>query len=324
MIGMSAMVEIKDLAIGFPEADGTMRRVADGVSVRVDEGQSVAVVGESGSGKSLTTLALLGLLPDGARVLGGSLRVAGVEVRLASEGVLQGLRGRVVGLVQQDPGAAFNPVRRLWPQVSEAATRHRLVRSRGERLELAERLLGEVGLDDPRALASAFPHQLSGGQRQRAAIAAALSAGPRLLLADEPTSALDSISQSEVLRLLDHLRDERGLTLLAITHDLRLAAVMAGSITVLHAGETVERGPRRRVLEGPAHPYTRGLLAGDITARPAGVAGGRQARQACRFAPRCPRVMPRCHQARPALMPLPGNREVRCFLWNEASEDVHG
>ncbi|HNX52033.1 MAG TPA: ABC transporter ATP-binding protein [Thermoanaerobaculaceae bacterium] len=320
---MSPMVEIEDLAIGFPEANGTMRRVADGVSVAVEEGQSVAVVGESGSGKSLTALALLGLLPGAARVLGGSLRVAGVEVQSASEGVLQGLRGRVVGLVQQDPGAAFNPVRRLWPQVSEAATRHRLVRSRAERLDLAVRLLGEVGLEEPREMADAFPHQLSGGQRQRAAIAAALSARPRLLLADEPTSALDSISQSAILRLLAHLGDERGLTLLTITHDLRLAAVMAGTITVLHAGETVERGPRQRVLEGPAHPYTRGLLTGEIAARPAGVAGGHQARQACRFASRCPRVMPRCHEARPALSPLPGNRVVRCFLWSEASEGVH-
>lgn len=320
MNGVSALVEIENLAVAFPAADGTLQRVLDGVSLRVEEGQTVAVVGESGSGKSMTALALLGLLPPPARVLGGRLSVGGVDIRTAPEDVLQGLRGRSAGLVQQDPAAAFDPVRRLWPQVSEAATRHGLVRTRGERLALATRLLAEVGLDDPAGLAGAYGHQLSGGQRQRAAIAAALSARPRLLVADEPTSALDSVSQAAVLRLLARLRDERGLTLLLITHDLRLAGAVADQITILLAGETVEDGPHQQVLDSPAHPYTRCLLAGEVPPPPGGGAGSHLAPAACRFAPRCPRVMARCRAARPALTAHQDGRHVRCFLWGEAPE----
>ncbi|MCU0290539.1 MAG: ABC transporter ATP-binding protein [Thermoanaerobaculaceae bacterium] len=317
---MSAIVEIENLAAAFPAADGTQQRVLDGVNLRVEEGQTVAVVGESGSGKSMTALALLGLLPPPARVLGGRLRLGGVDIRSAPEHELQGLRGRLAGLVQQDPAAAFDPVRRLWPQVSEAATRHRVVRTRTERRALAERLLAEVGLDDPEGLAGAFAHQLSGGQRQRAAIAAALSAGPRLLVADEPTSALDSVSQAAVLHLLARLRDGRGLALLLITHDLRLAAGVAEHIVILHAGETVERGPRPEVLDRPAHPYTGGLLAGHVAPRDGGSDGDGPTRTACGFAPRCPRVMARCREARPALAPLEDRRDVRCFLWSDATE----
>jgi oligopeptide/dipeptide ABC transporter ATP-binding protein len=317
---VSAIVEIEGLAVGFPGAGGTLQRVLDGVSLRVEEGQTVAVVGESGSGKSMTALALLGLLPPPARVLGGRLRLGGVDIRTAPEHELQGLRGRLAGLVQQDPAAAFDPVRRLWPQVSEAATRHRVVRTGTERRALAVRLLAEVGLDDPDGLAGAFAHQLSGGQRQRAAIAAALSAGPRLLVADEPTSALDSVSQAAVLRLLERLRDDHGLTLLLITHDLRLAAGVADHIAILHAGETVESGPRPEVLDRPVHPYTGGLLAGQVAPQGGGRNGGGPTRAACRFAPRCPRVMARCREARPALASLEDGRGVRCFLWSDVTE----
>lgn len=324
MSGVSRLVEVEDLSVAFPDGDGTPVRVVDGVHLAVDTGEMVALAGASGSGKSLTALAVLGLVPEPGRVVGGLVRLHGVDVRTASDATLRGIRGRVAALVQQEPSANFNPVLRLWAQVSEAAARHRLVRGTSVRRALAGRLLGEVGLEEPEALARAYPHQLSGGQRQRAAVAAALAADPLVLLADEPTSALDSVSQAELLRLLARLLAERGLGVLLITHDLDLAVMGADRLVVLHAGETVEDGPRAQVLAGPAHPYTQVLLvAGGAGSRRAGGSNATE-RSRCRFVDACPRAMPRCRRLRPALAPGPGGRRVRCFLWSDDAEQVDG
>lgn len=320
MNGVPKLVEIEDLVVAFPTAGGGWTRVVDGVWLDVEDGETVTVVGASGSGKSLTNLALLGLVPAEGRVVSGRVRLDGVDVRTAGEATLGGLRGRVAGLVQQEPSANFNPVQRLWRGVTEAAARHGVAARARERRVLAARLLAEAGLEDAPAMIDAFPHQLSGGQRQRAAVAAALSARPRLLVADEPTSALDTVSQAELLRLLGRLRHDRGLAVLLVTHDLELAAAAGGRMVVLHAGETVEAGEQARLVKGPAHPYTQALLTGSS----APAAPPELSRSRCRFAEACPRAMPRCRQARPVLGASPDGGQVRCFLWSDDAEPADG
>ena len=324
--GGAALAEVTNLAVAFPEGARGWRRVVDGASLRVDERGAVGLVGESGSGKTLTALALLGLVPEPGRIVGGSVRVDGLDVLAAAEQALTGLRGATVGLVLQEPALALNPVRTVAAQVGEAARLHGAAAA--ATAALVDELLAEVGLDAP-SMRRAFPHQLSGGQRQRVLIAAALSAGPKLLVADEPTAALDVVAREEILDLLDRLRRERGLGLLLSSHDLGAVARATGRITVMYAGETVEEGPSATLLAAPLHPYTVGLLA----SRPdAGAPGGpwhaipgRPPRPGewapgCRFAPRCPRVFERCRAARPALVAVAADRSVRCFLHGTAAE----
>jgi oligopeptide/dipeptide ABC transporter ATP-binding protein len=325
---VSSLAEISSIAVSFPRTDRSRRRVVDGISVRVEDGSTGALVGESGSGKSLTALALLGLIPEPGRVEAGTIVLAEVDVRTASEVQLERLRGTVAGLLLQDTGQALDPVARIADQVTEALhVRRRLPRS--ERLRLAEAALAEVGLDEPDRLARAFPHQLSGGQQQRALLAAALAAAPRLLVADEPTSALDPVSTTEILALLQELQRSRGMALLLISHDLPAVARVAATVTVVYAGETVESGTAKAVLDTPAHPYTRALALasrlekardGSFATIPGAPLKPDEWGPSCRFAPRCPAVMPRCRLARPALASGPDSRPVRCFLAHDQEE----
>jgi ABC-type dipeptide/oligopeptide/nickel transport system ATPase component len=255
---MTALLEVTDLRVGFPAAVGWTHPV-DGVSLRVAEGEALALVGASGSGKSLTALAIMGLVPRPGRVLGGSVRFEGEELLALPERRMRTVRGRRIGMVFQDPLASLNPVRRIGDQLVETLRAHG-VPSAHEACGEAHRLLQAVGLPDPAGRLHAWPHQLSGGQRQRAMIALALAGGPRLLIADEPTSALDVTVQAEVLELLATLRRERGIALLLITHDLAVAATQADHVAVMSAGRIVEAGPVSQVLHAPIHPYTAALL----------------------------------------------------------------
>jgi oligopeptide/dipeptide ABC transporter ATP-binding protein len=325
----TALAEVSNLAVAFPEGPERWRRVVDGASLRVDGPEAVGLVGESGSGKTLSALSLVRLVPEPGRIVAGSVRLDGIDVRAAAETTLDRLRGGVVGLVFQEPSLALNPVRSVATQVAEAGRLH-LGEGAAATGARVERLLAEVGLDAA-SVGRAFPHQLSGGQRQRVLIAAALSGEPRLLVADEPTAALDAVARRELLELLGRLRRDRGLGLLLVSHDLGTVARATDRITVLYAGETVESGPTAAVLQEPLHPYTGGLIA----ARPDGGAAsgpwptipGRPPRPAewgggCRFVSRCPRAMARCAGSRPALVGLSPGRAVRCFLHadDEASD----
>lgn len=325
---MPSIVDLRGLAVAFPHADRGWVRVVDGVSLLAEEGQTVGVVGESGCGKTLTALALLRLVPEPGRIEAGLIRLAGVDVRAQPEAGVARLRGRVVGMVFQEPSQAFNPVRAIGFQVTESARLH--LGLRGEKLrDLAVKLLAEVGLEDPARVAESYPHQLSGGQRQRVLIASALAASPRLLIADEPTSALDTLSQQHLVELLCVLRERRRLSLIFISHDLPLVARLAERVTVLYAGETVEVAEAEALFATPLHPYTRALLE----ARSSPVAdGGRFATvtgavprpgewvSGCRFAPRCPVAFAHCHAARPALTAHDGGRLVRCFIASDAED----
>ncbi len=254
-----SVLDVHDLRVSYQTRTGR-REVVHGVDVTVEEGEVVALVGESGSGKSTTAHALIGLLPDGGRVDGGSIALGGVDITGWNQKRLRSVRGAQVGLVPQDPVSSLDPVRPVGVQVGEILRVHGVrdaAARRGRVLELLER----VGLDDPALRARQYPHELSGGMRQRVLIATAIALRPRLIIADEPTSALDATVQRRILDLIDDLRREEGTSVLLVTHDLGVAADRAQRLVVLNQGRVVEQGPSAGILSSPADPYTRQLLA---------------------------------------------------------------
>ncbi|MGN8027335.1 ABC transporter ATP-binding protein [Microbacterium sp. 22242] len=251
-------LEVTDLAI---EIDG--RRVVDGVSFAVPDGARVGLIGESGSGKSLTALALMGLLPDGATAT-GSVRWNGREILGLPDRELAKLRGDEIGMVFQEPRTALNPIRTIGRQIAETVRIHERIDRRAARARAVAEA-ARVALPDPERIVDRYPHQLSGGQRQRAATAIALAARPRLLIADEPTTALDVTVQAGILRLLLSLVETDGMSLVFITHDLAVLAQVATHGVVLAEGRVVEAGPLDVLLTAPVSPITQGLLR-DATA----------------------------------------------------------
>ncbi|KZX20768.1 Oligopeptide transport ATP-binding protein OppD [Rathayibacter tanaceti] len=251
---MSALVRLEGLSVAYGE-----QTVVHEVSLEIAPGEIVAVVGESGSGKSTTANAVLGLLPANGRITGGSIEIAGDDVTHASEKELRRLRGRVVGLVPQDPMVGLDPTLRIGAQVAEAV-RLRGVDRRSVDAEVLE-ALRQAGIDDPELRARQYPHELSGGLRQRALIAIALAGKPRLIIADEPTSALDVTVQKRILDHLQSLVREQGIALLIITHDLAVAADRADRVLVMRAGRVLEQGPPAEILVAPREEYTRALIA---------------------------------------------------------------
>jgi peptide/nickel transport system ATP-binding protein len=261
-------LEVTDLTV---DIDG--RRVVDGVSFAVPDGARVGLIGESGSGKSLTALAVLGLLPDGAEA-GGSVRWNDRELIGMPDRELATLRGDEIGIVFQEPRTALNPIRTIGRQIGEAVRIHEGLSRRDARARAVAEAT-RVALPDPERIVARYPHQLSGGQRQRAAIAMALACRPRLLIADEPTTALDVTIQAEILELLLSLVEDDGMSLVFITHDLAVLSQIATHGVVLEDGRVVETAPVATLLSSPSSPVTRGLLR-DATAtlwRPGGGPG---------------------------------------------------
>jgi peptide/nickel transport system ATP-binding protein len=245
---------VRDLTIRFGN-----RVVVDRLSFTVPDGARFGLIGGSGSGKSLTTLAVLGLLPEGAEAT-GSILLDDVELLGLHERELARIRGLRVGVVFQDPQTALNPLRTIGRQLAEPLRLHGLAPRRQERAE-ALRLAALVRLPEPERMVDLYPHQLSGGQRQRVAIGMALACTPGLLLADEPTTALDVTTQAEILRLFDRLVADTGAALVFVTHDLAVLARISTEVVVLAEGRAVESGPVERLLSAPQHPVTAGLVA---------------------------------------------------------------
>jgi oligopeptide/dipeptide ABC transporter ATP-binding protein len=298
----------------------------DGVDLAVERGRVLTLVGESGSGKSTVLLAIAGLL-SGNAVIEGDIRLHGRSIMGLPEAERARARGRGIGMVFQDPGGSLNPVLSIGSQIDEVVEVHRGLRGREARA-VTEALLARVGVGDPRRRADAFPHQLSGGLRQRAAIAAALAAGPEVILADEPTTALDATVQAQVLDLLVGLVVDEDVALVMVTHDLAVAAAVADRIAVLYAGRVVEERPADELMARPGHPYSVALRAAalpfapraaDVDARLPELAG-RMADAGgvgCAFAPRCPLATDHCRAVMPPLAPFGGGR-VACWRAGEA------
>ena len=319
---MSRVLDVRDLRVSFPAPGGGRLHPVDGVSFTLDRGETLALVGESGCGKSLTSLALLRLVPPPGRVDAGSvIRLGDTDVLTLEGEALRHVRGRRIGMIFQDPMTSLNPVFTVGDQIAEGVLAHLRV-TKPEARERARALLQEVGIPDPAGRMGAYPHQLSGGMRQRVMIAIALSAEPEILVADEPTTALDVTVQAQILEVLDRLRQSRGMAVLLITHDLGIVAGRADRVAVMYAGQIVEEAPTGQLFARPSHPYTRGLFAsvprisgpvqrltpirGTVpppTAWPTG----------CRFRPRCPEAFAKCEQA-PELLPVGSDHRMRCWL----------
>jgi oligopeptide/dipeptide ABC transporter ATP-binding protein len=289
---MTALLSIEGLRLGFPGSPGAPV-VLDGIDLHVEQGEILGLVGESGSGKSMTALASIGLLPPGARVLSGRIKLDGQDLVTVSERDWRRIRGGAIGMIFQDPMTGLNPVRSVGSLLGEAIRRHQDV-SRAQAADIAEAALRSVGIPAPRERLGAYPHQLSGGMRQRVMIALALVNSPRVILADEPTTALDATVQAQILDLLRARLHESGG--LMITHDLGVAAEICDRIAVIYHGRIVEEGRTHDVLRAPRHPYTAGLLAAVPTfagrgARlvpiPGQPPGPVAERPGCSFLPRC-------------------------------------
>ena len=315
---MSALLSVRDLRVRAAEGP-----IVDGVDLTIAPGEALGLAGESGCGKTTTALALMKLLPPGLEQSGEIvLARAGeepVNVHRRTESGMQLVRWRDISLVFQGAMNSLDPVKRIEHQIAEAITLHEPGAARGVRARIAE-LLGTVGL--PASLARAYPHQLSGGQRQRVMIALALACRPALVIADEPTTALDVVMQAQILALLERLREELGLALILISHDLAAIAGTCDRIAVMYAGRVVETGPVAGVIEAPQHPYTKRLLdslpvIGGPRTLASPIPGGPPALgeepEGCVFLPRCPYAAERCAE-RPLLREVRPEQSAACHF----------
>jgi peptide/nickel transport system ATP-binding protein len=322
---MSDLLTLRDLIVELPTPAGWARPVNE-VSLRIAEGEAVGLVGESGSGKTMMALAMMGLLPLGARVK-GEARIEPKEQRSAqeltrlTETQWRAVRGRDIAMVFQEPMTALNPVMRVGAQIEEAVRAHEPKLANEEVRRRMIESLRRAAVPEPEIRAEQFPHQLSGGLRQRAMIAMALAGGPRLLIADEPTTALDVTVQKQILDLLDRLRRELRLGLLFITHDLGVVAQVADRIAVMYAGRIVEEGRVIDVLEAPRHPYTQGLLAasptlerGKLAPIPGTVPQLTALPPGCAFEPRCAVRVDQCVKRVPEMKVVGAEHGARCVL----------
>jgi oligopeptide transport system ATP-binding protein len=312
-VSAAPVLEVDNLTVALRTARG-IRRAVDGVSFSIGEGEILGVAGESGSGKTITALSLLGLLPLGART-SGSVRFQGRELLGLSRRQLRQVRGAQVALVSQDPATSL-----LDTQMTEHVRAH-LGFSKEQARQRAIEMLDAVRIPDPETALSSHPHQFSGGMRQRIAIAMALACEPRLLVADEPTTALDVTVQAGILRLLDRLRRERGVSVMIITHDLGVMSTVSDRICILYGGRVAEYGITADVLGQPRHPYTEGLMRSLPGASEAGAAmvpiqgappGLDNMPSGCAFHPRCEYAVESCRNIVPTLRTVEHGRQLAC------------
>jgi len=317
-----SILQIKNLTVEFSTRRGALKAV-DNLSFSIASGEVLGIVGESGSGKSVTSLAIMGLLPNNSKVTAEKINFNGNNLLNLSETDKQKLRGGDMAMIFQDPMTSLNPSYTVGFQIVEALKIHQ----GGSKKHLHDRaveLLSHVGIPDPQVRIKSYPHQLSGGMSQRVMIAMAIACKPKLLILDEPTTALDVTIQNQILRLLFELKKETNMAMLLITHDIAVVAENSDRILVMYAGQCVEYGNTGEVIEEPTHPYSEGLLASlpsnyeggafleelptikgvvpDLSNRPEG----------CQLNPRCPYVEPRCLQAEPKTV-RSSNRLSKCI-----------
>ena len=319
---MSNLLEVKQLATHFSLPTGTVRAV-DGIDFTVLPGETVALVGESGCGKSMTAYSIMGLVPPPGRIVTGEVIFEGRDLLTLPAEELRRLRGDRLSMIFQEPMTSLNPVLRVGFQIAEGLRLHRGMTS-GQALAEAVRLLGQVGIPSPEERYHAYPHQLSGGMKQRVMIAMALACQPRLLIADEPTTALDVTIQAQILELIDRLKEESGMSLLLITHDLGIVAERAHRTIIMYAGRIVEQAATADLFATPLHPYTAGLLASlpqnstpgkRLPAIPGFVPTLQEELPGCGFCDRCPAKSWQCRSERPPLKEAGPGHWVACWKY---------
>ncbi len=336
------LLSIRDLKVHFFMDEGVVKAV-DGISLDVQPGQVFGIVGESGCGKSVTMKALLRIVEPPGRIVSGemimrrtakdgSTRMLDLAKLDAKGAEMRDIRGGQIGLIPQEPMAAFSPVHTIGDQIIEAIQLHRRVNARDAR-NIALQMLKEVGIPEADQRLDAYSWQLSGGLRQRAMIAMALSCNPAILIADEPTTAVDVTTQAQVLKLLRRLQQERNSAIIFITHDLGVIAQMADYVTVMYLGLVVEQGPVDMIFHSPKHPYTHALLESipsihmapraNLPTITGSIPHPFNRPKGCPFYPRCSRFMPGvCDQHSPALLPVGEQQRVSCFLYHGAAGEA--
>ncbi|MFM5146487.1 ABC transporter ATP-binding protein [Aeromonas rivipollensis] len=327
--GRAPILEVRDLEVEFSVDDGKIK-VLDGVSFQVAPGQTIGIVGESGCGKSVTSLAIMGLLPrPHGQVVAGSIRFQGEELLSLPPDQMYKVRGNRISMIFQEPMTALNPVQTVGTQLMEVFSLHRPDFSKAERREAAIAMLQKVGIPEPAQRFAVYPHNLSGGMRQRVMIAMALACEPDLLICDEPTTALDVTIQAQILDLMKALQAQTGMAIIFITHDLGVVAELCDEVVVMYAGRAVERADIFELFDHPRHPYTHGLMAsiprledvpksllktikGQVPALHEMPAG-------CRFSNRCPHATEICVGTIPVTEQLSERHAVACHHWKELS-----
>lgn len=321
------LLDVRHLKIYFRGAGGALLKAVDDVSFSVERGKTLGIVGESGCGKSVACMSILKLVPSPPCVYaGGEALFDGQFDTLALDKArMQALRGARISMIFQEPMAALNPVYTVKEQMQEAIRLH-LPYGRAEATALALDLLSQVRVPDPERVLGSYPFMLSGGMRQRVMIAMALSSRPDLLIADEPTTALDVTIQSQIVKLIKKLRDETGMGVIFITHDLSLISEIADDILVMYAGKVCEFAPTHEIVHNPLHPYTQGLIesrpsgritGGRLPVIPGGVPSLASKPAGCPFHTRCPYAMPRCRELFPPEVHFPGGHVTACWRYAE-------
>lgn len=316
------ILEVKDLKIYFQTEDGIAKAV-DGVSYKVEAGKTLGIVGESGCGKSITSLAILKLVPQPPGIIaGGEILYRGKDLLKYSDEAIRKIRGHKISMIFQEPMTALNPILTVGEQISEVIIRH-LNKTKKEALEKTISLLEEVGIPSPEARVDEYPHQLSGGMKQRVMIAMALACEPDILIADEPTTALDVTVQAQILDLLRKMQREYGMAIILITHALGVIAEMADDVVVMYGGKVVETTDVKSLYKKRLHPYTQGLFEAipSITEKKDRLAiiqgvvpNPLEFPEGCRFSTRCHKVEERCHTLDPELKEIEAGHKVACHL----------
>ena len=317
------LLEVKHLRTEFFSSKKSSVTAVDDVSFDIKKGEIVGLVGESGCGKSVTSLSIMQLLKDTpGKVTNGEVIFQGRNLLEASKKEMLGIRGDKMSMIFQEPMSSLNPSMRIDKQMIEGIRLHTPL-TKAEARKKAADILSQVGIPDPQRVLKNYPHQLSGGMSQRVMIAMAMSCEPDLLIADEPTTALDVTIQAQILELMKKIQQDKGMSILLITHDLGVVAEMCSRIIVMYAGKIVEEAPVEILFANPTHPYTQGLIASvpklgsgvkvlpsipgsvpDLSAMPKG----------CRFAPRCKYATEKCHQEQPELLSVGEKQKCRCWL----------
>jgi peptide/nickel transport system ATP-binding protein len=321
------LLEVTDLHVEFGRRGKTLR-VVEGVSFAINRGEALGLVGESGSGKSVTSLAIMRLIPDRlGRVVRGSIAFEGRSLLDIPAREMPAIRGRDIAMIFQEPMSSLNPVMTIGDQIAEALMLHGWPDKARRRARVIE-MLRLVGIPNPEGRLGAYPHQFSGGMRQRVMIAMAVACSPKLLIADEPTTALDVTIQAQVLELMKKVRQELDTAILLISHDLGVIADVCERVIVMYAGHVVEEADIRTILRTPAHPYTRGLLQsvprkGEERDRlfqiPGAVPMAGSIRRGCPFRARCARAIPRCHETMPPMFRFAEGHRAACWVTAEAA-----